>query len=170
MNEGKIFEEDFKKSVPQNTYYMRIKDPASSFGDNSNLRFSHKNPFDALIYCYPNLFFLELKSTKSTSYSFSLDKKEKSKMIKANQIEELTKAAHYKGIIPGFLFNMRKYNKTYFLHIRDFNRFISEVDKKSINQDDIIKYGGIEVRGELKVKRYKYYVGEFIEKCQENEE
>jgi recombination protein U len=157
-NAGKKFEEDFKNSIPSNIYYLRIKDQASGFGEQSNLRFSAKNPFDALMYCYPNLFLLELKSTKGTSFSFDGT----NPMIKQHQIDELTAANKHKGIIPGFIFNMRKYKKTYFLHINDFNKLVQDLDKKSINQKDIVSAGAIEVFGEIKRVRYRYYIGEFI--------
>jgi penicillin-binding protein-related factor A (putative recombinase) len=135
-----------------------------SFGqqDNSSIRFSPKNPFDAIMYAYPFMFLVELKSTKGTSISF----KSKTPMIKKKQIEELTKGAEYKGIIPGFIFNFRTSQKTYFLHINDFNRFILDTTKASINEKDIIAYGSIEIVGEIKKVKYKYYIAEFITKIQ----
>lgn len=111
---------------------------------------------------------LELKSTKGTSFSIQTDKKIKGKMIKINQIEGLNKAANYSGIIPGFILNMRKYGKTYFLHIEDFNRFVDSTTKKSINQKDIIEYGAMEVGSKIKVSRYKYYISDFINRLKEN--
>lgn len=158
QNEGKKFEEDFKKSIPDSYYWIRLRDPAQSFGGQNNLRFSLKNPYDLLIYTDGFLFPLELKSTKGTSFSF----KGSSPMIKQQQIDDLTKAATYKGIIPGFIFNMRKYTKTYFLHINNFNKFLSQTDKSSINQQDIIDFGGIEIVGKLKKVRYQYMIWELI--------
>ena len=44
--EGKKFEEDIKKSIPDYVYCYRIKDPAQSFGRDSRFtRFSLKNCF-----------------------------------------------------------------------------------------------------------------------------
>lgn len=179
QNEGKKFEGDWKQSIPENVYYLRIIDPAISFGnydneqndnvddniDDSHIRFSPSNPFDAIMYCYPNLFLLEQKSTKGTAYSF----KGKSPMIKEKQIKELTRGSVHKGIIAGLLFNMRKYEKTYFMPIENFNKFLSETQKGSINQKDILTYGAIEVIGQIKKVRYKYYIGEFIEKIQNDQ-
>lgn len=168
QNAGKVFEGDWKQSIPENVYYLRIIDPAISFSGedeeqgNSHTRFSPSNPFDAIMYCYPNLFLLEQKSTKGTAYSFQ----GKSPMIKEKQIKELTRGSKHKGIIAGFLFNMRKYEKTYFMPIENFNKFLSETEKGSINQKDIFAYGAIEVVGQIKKVRYKYYIGEFIEKVQ----
>jgi recombination protein U len=168
MNDGKLFENDFKESVPKDTYYFRVKDPAQSFGEGqNNLRFSSPNPFDIILFHEDTMFALELKSTKGTAFSF----KGSSPMIKENQIKELTKAAQFKGIIPGFIFNLRKEsgNKTYFLHISDFNKLIASTTKSSINEKDIIDSGAIEVRGEIKKVRYKYWVGEFILRMKDKE-
>lgn len=166
MNAGKSFEQDFKNSIPEEMYFHRIRDPAQSFGDkDNNLRFSLPNPYDMFLFDCGLLFLLELKTTIGTSFSF----KGKTPMIKQHQIDELTKASKYKGIIPGFIFNFRndKINKTYFLHIEKFNEFKNSTDKNSINQSDIIKFQGLEVRGELKRVRTKYFIGEFIKKIQD---
>ena len=163
MNEGKLFETDFKNSIPPDTYYLRIHDNPQSFNQTDNLRFSPKNPYDALMYIFPNLFTLELKTTIGTSFSFN----GKTPMIKKHQIEGLDKSSKHKGIISGFIFNFRKVNKTYFLPIDKFLNYKNSTDKKSINQKDIIDSGAIEVRGEIKRVRTKFYIGEFIKKVQE---
>jgi penicillin-binding protein-related factor A (putative recombinase) len=172
QNAGKNFEEQFKKSVPSDMYYFRIKDPPQSFNQNINsgLRFSPKNPFDSFIYSYPNLFVFELKSTKGTSFSFERFKNDgTSKMIKHHQINGLKEASEIYGIIAGIVFNFRevgksKNNKLYFLPIHSFSEFMNDTDKKSINMKDIIKYGGIEIIGVLKRVKYNYQIGEFIKK------
>jgi penicillin-binding protein-related factor A (putative recombinase) len=167
MNEGKIFEKSWKDSVPPDVYYLRIHDPPQSWGDSNKLRFSAKNPFDLLMYSYPYLFLLEMKSTKGTSFSF----KGSSPMIKEHQIKSLTEADDYKGIVSGFIFNFRKQNssKAYFLHIEDFNKLIKSINKSSINEKDIIENNAMEIIGEIKRTRYKYYIGEFIKRICEKE-
>lgn len=160
QNEGKKFEIDIKGSVPEEVYYLRIIDPALSFGQGeaSKTRFTPSNPFDCIMYCYPNLFLLELKSTKGTSISF----KGSSPMIKEKQIAELQRGSKFKGIISGFLFNFRTTDNTYFMPIDNFITFINSTDKSSINEKDIITNKAIVVKGELKRTRHKYYLGEFI--------
>lgn len=110
------------------------------------------------MYSHPLYFALELKSTKGTSFSFGTDKS----MIKPHQVEGLTLANQYKGIVAGFLFNMRKYEQTYFLHIDAFNKFTEETTKSSINKNDILKYGGILIDSIKKRTRYKYDIEGFI--------
>lgn len=166
-NSGKVFEEAVKKSVDgkDEIYYYRLRDPASSFNQSSEngLRFSISNDYDCLMYMYPNFFPLELKSTTTTSFSFQKNKKEKSKNIKLNQIEGLTKASKVKGVYAGFLFNFSKKNKTYWLDIRNFNVFMSNTDKKSINENDIIEYEGILVNQKLLRTSYTYHIKTLLE-------
>ena len=100
------------------------------------------------------LYCLELKSTKSTSVSLSV--------IRDNQIEELTKASKH-NLVAGFLINFRNAsNDTYFIEICDFNKMISEVNKKSFNKKDLMNYNAICVESECKKVNYKYNVKKFI--------
>lgn len=155
VNQGKIFEKDVKDSIPDSVFYFRIKDPAQSFGADSKFtRFSLKNEFDAFIYKYPILVAIELKSNQGTSISFSLTGKEQ-KDIKKNQIDALTNCTKF-NIKSGFLLNFRKTQHTYWIDIRDFNKFTHDTTKKSINEKDIIEYGGIIVRQQLKKIHYRY--------------
>lgn len=173
MNKGKEFEKDFKNSVPDNVYFYRIADTATGWSHNhedtssesNNIRFTPKNHFDCFIMLKG--FPLELKSTQGTSFSF----KGTSPMIKEHQIKELTKASKIIGVIPGFIFNFRslKINKTYFLHINDFNKFTTQTTKSSINEKDIITYGGIEIESYLKRTKYGYRIDKLIERLLNND-
>jgi len=153
--EGKKFEEDIKKSIPDYVYCYRIKDPAQSFGRDSRFtRFSLKNECDFFFYKKPYLIAAELKSNQGTSISFAKTKEEKGE-IKYDQIKFLSSAQRY-GIICGFLLNYRKTNTTYWLDINNFNRFCENTEKKSINEKDLIEYGGIIVPSIKKRTRYIY--------------
>ena len=144
MNEGKKFEQQFKKSLLKDNFYVvRIPDPPQSFNmSDKQLRFSNKNPFDLIAFKNKTLYCLELKSNNSTSFSIQTNKDEKGKAIKLHQIEGLKEASEYEGVIAGFVINFRKVNRTYFLDINNFLEFINNTSKKSINEDDIIKKGG----------------------------
>jgi len=131
------------------------------------------------------MFCLELKSKADTSFSFETeteylkrkqDKKNKipvkpnNKNIKYHQISSLSEVSQYNKIISGFIFNIRKENssnKTYFLHIKDFNKFMNKTTKVSINEKDIIQYGAVEVEGNLKRTRYQYNINRMIEDIKE---
>jgi penicillin-binding protein-related factor A (putative recombinase) len=87
-------------------------------------------------------------------------------MIKAHQVTGLMKCGQYDGCYAGFLFNFRhherkagKRDKTYYISIHDFYKFLDDTDKKSINEADIIEYGGIEVQDRLVSTRFRYNIG-----------
>ena len=162
--DGKLFEEQWKRSIPEDVYYLRLKDNPSSFGkDSSFVRFTLNNPFDCLVFYNGFLFPLELKSTSSKSISIQTKKEEKGKMIKINQIEGLSKSNKYENIFSGFLFDFRESEKTFWMGINDFLKFQEENNKKSINEKDIIKYNAIEVEKEKRKTRYVFSVKKLIE-------
>ena len=45
-NEGKLFEDDFKSSVPDTCWFYRFKDNAASFAEGSKTRFTSHNICD----------------------------------------------------------------------------------------------------------------------------
>nr|DAP47513.1 MAG TPA: penicillin-binding protein-related factor A [Caudoviricetes sp.] len=158
INEGKRFEQNWKKSVEEleNMWIYRLKDNAASFGGSNNTRFASHNMCDYIMFedGTKTLYTIELKSTKSTSVPLS--------MIRDNQIDELTNAGKH-NLVAGFLINFRnKNNDTYFIEITNFNRMISEINKKSFNQNDLKKYNAIYVESECKKVNYKYNIKKFI--------
>ena len=156
MNTGKVFEQNFRKSVDKSKiYFVRLKDSPSSFGqDSSKVRFTANNPYDNFCFYERTLFPLELKSTKSSSFSFQRDKKEKSKNIKLSQIEGLTEASKHNGIYAGFVFNFDK-GQTVWMNIKDFNDFYNTTTKGSINYQDMMEYGCIIIEKHLLKVNYK---------------
>lgn len=154
INPGKIFEHEIKDSIPSNIFFYRIKDPAQGFSGGTTTRFSLHNECDMFLYKYPVLVALELKSTQNTSLTFSLNSNDKN--IKACQIKGLSNFSLYHGIRAGFLFNFRKTENTYFLEIDNFLLFLLNSTKKSINEDDVKKYGGIKIKSKKKRKRFIY--------------
>lgn len=163
MTEGKNFEAQFKASCEkENICVLRINDSTMSFGDTENSNFTPKNPCDFVVFKTPKLFFLELKSTKNTSFSFQ------EKIIKANQIKQLTKFATFEDVNAGFVFNFRRTNNTYFIDINTFVEFKNcEVDrnpkrKQSINENDCFEIGYL-IEQEIKKVKYHYFVTHFID-------
>ena len=173
QNAGKIFENAIKGSFPDYCLVIRLPDPPQSFGQSEGLRFSNKNPCDYVAFdsLHRKFLTLELKSTKSSSFSVQRIKEEKSKMIKLHQIKALTEFAEYDHVIAGFIFNIRDEKnateRTYFQYISDFNRMMSELNKASCNEKDIIAYNAIEIHGEKKRTRYTWKVDEFLNKITE---
>lgn len=164
LNEGKRFEQDFKSSVPQGAYFLRLADPAAAFSPGDATRFSPHNPYDCVIYRMPNLFTLELKSTKSTSLTywregFSSD----SYMIKKHQILGLMRAAESKGVVSGLVINFRAAQHTYFWDIEAFKRYTDVLNKKSVNESDVQAGGGILIAQRKLKTNYRYDVEEFMD-------
>jgi len=162
MTEGKKFEEDFKKSIPENCWFYRFKDGTASWERNEDnsfkadkTRFQAKNICDCQVFNGVNLFLLELKSTKSKSLPLS--------MVRANQIKELTTASKFSGIVAGFVVNFRSVNETYFITIDQFNRFVNEGSRKSIPLDYFF-HKTIRIGQERKRVRMRYDLRNFFNK------
>ena len=171
-NVGKTFESIIKKDCPDYVKVTRIPDPPQSFTQRSDTSFSVKNPYDYEIfdsfhrieYCF------ELKTTSQKYLSYHTceqdEKDKKNANIQWHQIDGLTKASEFNNVVAGFLCNFRLDNGEqllYFLHIKDFNRFRNDTNKKSINIMDIILYGGIKISGTKKRVNYSWNLDEFFE-------
>ena len=83
-------------------------------------------------------------------------------MIKLNQIDGLSESNKYDRIFAGFVFDFRNTKNTYWLSIDDFNLFLLESNKKSINERDIIKYKGIKVDKTIKKVKYIYDIHKLL--------
>lgn len=148
-----------------------MNDPPQSFEKSNITRFSNRNPFDFIVFDthLKQLYCLELKTTKFKSISFeniNLDDKQPKKMIHKHQIEGLTKVSTYSNVISGFLFNFRdeKNNceRTYFQNIKDFNKMCVKINKKSLNEMDVVFNGGIKIQGTKKRTHYIWNIDEFF--------
>ena len=165
-NIGKVFEQNFKKSVPDNIFYYRPPDAASSFGSNSNLRFSAKSPCDCFMFNGKVLYTLELKSVGTKSISFEREKTDKG-IIHKHQIDNLLKFSTYNNVISGFLFDFRLSNRTYFCMIEEFENMINHLDKKSFNEKDLYEWcNPVEIEKKKLKVNYRYNVGKFLEDTQ----
>lgn len=170
-NVGKNFESIIKKDCPNYAKVTRIPDPPQSFTQRSDTSFSVKNPYDYEIFdsLHRIEYCLELKSTSQKYLSYHTceqdEKDKKNANIQWHQIDGLTKASKYNNVVAGFLCNFRLDNGEqllYFLHIKDFNRFRNDANKKSINIMDIVLYGGIKINGIKKRVNYKWDLDEFL--------
>lgn len=156
MNQGKLFEKDFEKSIPKDIKLDRLKDPSVSYRYNNDkniedksVRFAYKNPYDYILYKRPEQICLELKTTGKKLISFDGVNPD----IKKHQIKGLSNASKYCN--AGFLINFRDSNKTYYLPIENFNIIIKRINKKSFNEKDIKDYSFLIPCKKLR-KRYRY--------------
>ena len=149
MNEGKKFEEDFKKSIPEWCWCNRYKDGTANFrGEkNENVRFQANNICDFEIMAKDKLFLLELKSYNGVSIPLS--------GIRKNQLKGMLKASEYKNIRQYFLLNFRAVQRTYAVKVQILYKFIKTCQRKSIPVKWCIE-NGIEIESEQKRTRFKY--------------
>lgn len=169
MNTGKVFEHNFKNSIPDDYYSVRLKDPAVGFCGGSST-FSPNNPYDYIVYNGKHMFCFELKSKDGAisfwDSRFDFDGKKHTFEIKKHQILGLTKAAEHDGIHAGVIINFRNKGKTVYIPIDRLNRLIKETKKSSINCDDAMSVG-IEI-GVKKLKVNERY--DIRKLCEEVEE
>lgn len=173
-NAGKKFEQNFKQSCEKDSVFcLRLTDSDLSFNPNKELRsrFTVKQPCDLIVYYKGFMFTLELKNTKGKNFSFQRDLKVPDGMIHYHQINSLVNMGLYDGIISGFVFNFRwgeetglPMERTFFLNINDFSKFMVESDKRSINMNDIIEYGGVEIENIKRRTQYTYKILDWLEK------
>lgn len=151
---GKIFEADFKNSVPKTPeyFYYRFKDNASSFAGGDKTRFTTSNISDCMVMTLINLFLLELKTHAGASIPFSC--------IRKNQIVELAKVDHPR-VKSYFILNYRDKEFTCAIPAKVLKEFMDSTTKKSI---PLVwaKENGIEIIGTIKISRYKYNLEEFF--------
>lgn len=161
-NGGKKFEQQWKDSVPENVFYLRIKDSASSFAsDSSATRFTLCSPYDCIIFYNGTLYPMELKHSVKKSLSIQRENTNNSAQIKKHQIDGLTSASKKEGVFAGFVIDFED-EECYWISIENFNKFLVESDKKSINKSDIIKYNGISVEKIKKRTNYKYNITKIL--------
>lgn len=159
MNPGKQFEEDFKKSIPADTYYLRLHDSSIGFDvEHSTQRFALKSPYDIVLCRNGQMYSLEQKSNKEKSMSFGDNKNAR---IKTAQVQNLLKAEQA-GAVAGLVLNFRTYEQTYFVKASDFDMFMRTSGKKSINMADASRIGVLIPCRRLKV-HYRYDISVILD-------
>lgn len=160
-NQGKLFEQDFQKSVPPTCWIYRLRDNASSFANGSATRFTSSNICDYLLFddISKTLFLIECKSTQGSSVPLS--------MIRDNQTKGLVDASKH-NLIAGILINFRNdTNNTYFISIDNYVKMVNDINKKSFNIKDLLANNAIEIYSSKKRTRYTYDIQEMINKMKE---
>ena len=152
MNNGKRFEENFRKSVPKDVFYYRFKDGTASW-DGAKTRFQHYNVCDCMIFSQGRLYLLELKSTQGKSLPLS--------RIRQNQLRELTETLVFENIVAGLIINFSDTEDTFFLHIEKLVNFIKRDERKSIPLVYLEEHG-IRIENKRLKINYKYKVEKFL--------
>ncbi|MGL5244215.1 MAG: Holliday junction resolvase RecU [Sarcina sp.] len=154
-NPGKLFEIDFKMSVPSWCWPYRLKDGTANFqgSKNENVRFQAHNICDFIVMGKNYLYLLELKSTAGNSIPFG--------NFRQSQVKEMDKINKEK-VKAYFVINYRKSNKTYALDAHVVKDYIDNANRKSI-PIDFAKNHGIEINSSIKRVRYEYDLENFFE-------
>ncbi len=153
MNSGKRFEQNFRKSIPKDTLYYRLKDNPSTWGSDK-LRFTTSNICDCIVYDGNYLLLLELKSTKGASLSFG--------NIRNSQLKGLTEYGEYPNVVAGFIINFSDKEECFFLEISKLVNFIESTTRKSI-PIEYVKEKGIKIGCIKKRTNYVYDVKKFLD-------
>lgn len=150
---GKRFEESWKKSIPGDVFYYRLRDGSSSWGGNDKVRFQQTNICDCLMFDGDYLYLLELKSTKGKSLPFN--------NIKKHQIDDLLWASEYANTICGLVIEFSELEECYFIEMSHFKTFYDSTDRKSI-PIDYLRGKGIKIGVEKKKVNSKFDIENFI--------
>jgi recombination protein U len=145
-NMGKVFEKEFKDSLPSDWYTERYKDDTSGF-------YGVSNPADFRLYCYPVLLLLELKTHKGKSLPLA--------KIRDSQLKGMLKAVNHYGVYGGFLVNFRDLEETYFLSVGYVENFVKSGERKSIPVEFFREYG-IRIPQTKKRTLYRYDFTEWL--------
>lgn len=165
-NEGKIFEEQFRRSAPDYVILHRLRDSSQSFSGGELSKFSVKNPFDYILWDSKAhiLYALELKSTKSDRIQFERKGDRKRNGIHWHQIDALNKWNQFDGVIGGIIIEFRQIGKVIFIHIDDFNKLSDTIDSVGFRISDLekhnIPYTVIDRR--FAKTKYKYDIDKFL--------
>lgn len=170
-NSGKIFEDDFRSSIDKDRCLLiRLNDQPQSYAKTA--RFSLKPPCDFILYDSQTRLFIpiELKTTKyrSMSYENINEENPNNAMIHKHQLKRLLEFSKYDGVKAGLLLNFRtdetKIQRTYYISILNFLDMCQKINKKSVNEIDLLSIGkAIKVNGTKKRSRYIWNINELLD-------
>ena len=163
MNKGKNFEHDFRDSAKkQGIWIMRINDTYYRAKQNDANAFVPQQVCDYLLHYNNEIFLVELKSTKEKYITIE---REKNGMIKKHQYEQMSKleGEHEHGVLV-LQFENTGEQKTYAMPIKCFMKFLSEKSKSSINELEVVQYGGVNIEQKLMRVNWAYNIKGFVER------
>ena len=141
QNVGKIFEKDFSSSCPSDMFIYRVPD----------IRYGVKSICDFLLYSYPRLFLLELKSTQEKTFPI--------KNIAPHQLENMSKF-NKNNMIAGFIINFRHHDMTYFIR-GDVLQYIITQQNLTRLSVELLEEHGVLIPQEKKRTRFRYNLDYF---------
>ena len=155
-NKGYILQDNIKKSCEkQDILFYRFKDSPFSFANSDKTKFTTNNICDCMMFLANKLLFVELKSVKSKSFSFTEHS--------LRQLNDINKIIHNKqglkrfGVYGCFIIEFRELEETYFIQVQDILKYLEENNTKTINIQKYIKKNRfIKVEQKLLRKNYTF--------------
>lgn len=147
ISSGKRFENDFKKACKKHDPFSvtRLYDNVGGYA-------GIKNICDYVFYAYPNIYYLELKSTKGNTLNWA--------NITEHQWKGLMEEAGKKGVISGILVQYSDHDEHYFADIRICEK-LKQQGKKSLHIKDAKKYGAL-LPARKRIKTYELFLYSFV--------
>ena len=152
-NNGKRFENNWKKSIPKDVFYYRLKDSSSSWDNGTRARFTPSNICDCFVFEGEKLLTLELKNTNAKSLPYA--------NIRKHQIDDLLWSGSFYNVISGFVINYDSLDECYFIEINDFKRYFDENDRKSLPVD-YCRSNALKIENKRIKTNKKYDIKQFL--------
>lgn len=158
-NLGKMFEENFRKSVPEEVFFYRFRDSGSSFyGGNTHLRFSSSNIADNMLFFNGCLLLNELKSHKGKSIPINCIVGNKTK---EKQIRDMLEANRYHNVFCNLIVFFSDVERCFVINIEEFDNFRKNDERKSI-PITFFEENGVEIDVEKKRTNYTYNINKWL--------
>lgn len=155
-NKGYVLQDNIKKSCEkQDILFYRFRDSPFSFANSEKTKFTTNNICDCMMFLSDKLLFLELKSVKGKSKSFTNHE--------FRQLNDINKIIHNKsgykrfGVYGGFLIEFREMEQSYYFPVKEIYRYFEENNTKTLNIEKYLKgYYCIKINQEILRKNYRY--------------
>lgn len=163
-NKGYVLQDNVKKSCEkQDILFYRFKDSPFSFANSEKTKFTTNNICDCMVFLANKLLFVELKSVKGKSFSFTEHS--------LRQLNDINKIIHNKNgykrfnVYGCFIIEFRELEETYFIEVQNIIKYLEKNNTKTINIKKYKERGRyVKVDQEILRKNYRYDIRKlFIE-------
>lgn len=157
-NKGYILQDNVKRSCErQDILFYRFKD-CGTFFNKGDSKFTPSNICDCMFFIGGTLFFIELKSVKGKSFSFS-----DHSIKQLNSIDKIIKNKNNKkrdNVDGGFIIEFREIEEIIFISVKDIFNYFKLYNTSTLNYDklklkkDVIKF--IDIDKKILRTNYSY--------------
>jgi recombination protein U len=141
MDAGKAFEQDFRNSVPEHVFVLRLKDTAG-WSNAENTRFSSSNLCDFIMFDGSVLYLVEVKSHLGKSIPHG-------KLKQVGAMKDIVS----KHVVPCFVLNFRGLSETYMVRA---DRIAEVLEERKSVPVDFCRKEGLFIPQRLKRTRWSY--------------